>query len=223
VPYEILESAFCDFLTEGYFDKGRWQSQIKQFTKGANRSEKVLKHVSVLFNKNEVLLAIVSKHLTAESFSRLPPQERRALILCFFALSYPISYDILVAFAQSFKVQELVSKDAVMQKIGSTYGSNRAVHIAVTEIMPLLIDCKTVRRVKVGIYSKEPPIFITTNLLSELIAYTDIKLSGSKSILINDIQYRPWFSYFDISLNLKVSLKLLKRSDGIIGKGYLSI
>ncbi len=225
IQYEILEAAIYDYIANGTLDKEKCHSHIKQYTKGENRSGKILKHISVLINKNERLLTKLSGFMDAQAFARLAISDRKALLLCLFCNSFPIAYDMLIGFAQAFKVQEIVSKEVITHKIGSAYGSNRAMHIAVTEILPLLIEFGVIQRVKVGIYSISAKLIITDKFISELIIYTDIKLSGSKSILADELNFKPWYTYFNYNSELSTvtSNNLISKKDATIGTGYITI
>lgn len=224
VQYEVLEAAIHDYLSNGTLDKEKCLSHIKQFTKGENRAGKILKHISVLIAKNERILERLSKHIDALSFSQLSAAERKALLLCLFCNSFPIAYDILIGFAQAFKVQPVVSKEVIIHKIGSAYGSNRAMHIAVTEILPLIIECGIIDRVKLGLYSVGSTLPVNNKAVSELVVFTDIKVSESKSTLIDELVYKPWYTYFDLSSVSPADFRiLLSRKDSAVGKGYLTI
>lgn len=224
VQYEVLEAALYDYLSNGSLDKEKCLSHIKQFTKGENRAGKILKHISVLLAKNESIISKFSKKLDAGAFAQLSTTDRKSLILCLFCNSFPISYDILIGFAQAFKVQSIVSKEVIINKIGSSYGSNRSMHIGVTEILPFLIECGAIERVKLGIYSSALKHTISNKVISELIIYTDINLSSTKSILIDEISYKPWYSFFDLSnINLDTLSIFIKKKDSAVGKGYLTI
>lgn len=220
----MLEAAIYDYLTNGTLDKEKYLSHIKQYTKGDNRAGKILKHISVLLTKNEEIISKISNHLDADAFAELSTTERKAFVLCLFCNSFPITYDILIGFSQVFKVQSIVSKEVIIHKIGSAYGSNRSMHIAVTEILSFLVDCGVIKRVKIGIYSKGSMLSISNKVIAEMIVFTDIKLSSSKSILFEDLEYKPWFLYFDISgFFISEQNVLISRKDSSLGRGYLTI
>ena len=225
IHYEIMEAAIYDYLANGTLDKEKCYSHIKQYTNGENRSGKILKHINVLITKNEILLTKLSGIMDAQTFARLAISDRKALLLCLFCNSFPITYDVLIGFAQAFKVQDIVSKEVITHKISSAYGSNRAMHIAVTEILPLLIEFGVIQRVKVGIYSISSKLIITDTFISELIIYTDIKLSGSKSILADELNFKPWYTYFNNSseFSTKTSNVLISNKDATIGTGYITL
>ena len=134
------------------------------------------------------------------------------------------TYDLLIALARGLKVQKQVNKKFIGEKIMLIYGSNRTVDIAIDALLPMIIELNAIKRDKVSIYSIGPKLSINNRLILELIVYTDIKLSGSKSILIDDLYYKPWFSYFNITELLPDKFKLLiTRKDSAIGKGYLTV
>lgn len=103
------------------------------------------------------------------------------------------------------------------------YGSNRSIYNAVDAVIPMIIELGAVERIKISLYSLSEKTVITHPVIKELIIFTDIKLSGSKSILVDDIQYRPWYMYFEINLSTQHTFRLFKYSEGRIGKGYLTI
>jgi hypothetical protein len=104
------------------------------------------------------------------------------------------------------------------------YGSNRTVDIAIDALLPMIIELNAIKREKVSIYTIGSKLTINNKLISELIIYTDIKLSGSKSILIDDLSYKPWFSYFDMSGIIPNNFKLLlTKKDSAVGKGYITV
>jgi len=224
VQYAILEDAINEYLSNGNLDKEKCLLLIKQFNKGENRSLKILKHITVLIKKNELLLSLGSQNIKKHQFYELSISNRKAMIICMFCNSFPITYDILTVIAQVFKVQNTISKEAIVQKMGAIYGGNRAMHIAITEIIPLLIECGVIKRDKMGIYSRETKLTIYNKYIAELIIYTDIKLSGSKSTLIDDLNHRPWYLYFEIStFNTDNFNLLISKKDSSIGGGYLKI
>jgi hypothetical protein len=107
--------------------------------------------------------------------------------------------------------------------MGSLYGSNRAMIIGVDETVPLFIDIKLINRQKVGLYLKGKKLTISNNLIAELIIYTGITLSGSKSLLVEDIVHKPWFSFFDMPYESNILYsQLIIKQDSSVGKGYIT-
>lgn len=224
VQFDLLETALVESLLHGTLNKDQFALRIRQVNKGENRCKKILKHISVFLDKNEKVLQQIRASITAQGYYQLTPAERKALILSMFCCAYPIAYDILCGFAQTFKVQDTVSKSVILQKIYTSYGSNRAANIAITESIPLILECGLLHRVKTGIYSMGNRLSISNKLIAECIIFTDIRCSGSKSILIQDINFKPWFAYFNLpTIDLSHETTLLSQKSGLIGDGYLLI
>jgi hypothetical protein len=154
----------------------------------------------------------------------LPMDERRSLCLCLICLTFPITYDLLIALAQGLKVQPLINKNFISQKVMMMYGSNRTVDIAIDALLPMVIELKAIKRAKVSIYNLGDRLVVRNNFLLELLVYTDIILSGSKSTLISDLSFRPWLMFFDLpQLNNFDFKNLIAKRDSAIGQGYLTI
>jgi len=224
VPFDVLETAIVDYMQNGCLDKMKCLNHIKKFNAGENRALKILKHINVIIGKNEQLLIFFKKTMKGLDFYQLGKSERTVFLLCLFVKSFPISYDIMSAMAQGFKVQDKINKQVIIQKIGAAYGGSRAMDIAITETIPFLIECGVIKRMKLGIYALDSMLSIRNKFLTELIVYIDIFLSGSKSILIDDLSFKPWYSYFDISsINPELFNLLISKKDSAVGKGYLTI
>jgi hypothetical protein len=97
-------------------------------------------------------------------------------------------------------------------------------HIAVTEILPFIIECGVIERVKLGIYTIGSTLPVKNKAVSELIVFTDIILSASKSILIDEMGYKPWYTYYDLSNVSPVNFNiLLSKKDSAVGNGYITL
>ena len=176
-----------------------------------------------IIKKNATLFNQLAKQIKGDFFS-LSENDRRAVLISMYALTFPIAYDILLAFSVGFKVQEIISKRVVLEKMGALYGSNRSMHIGVDETIPLFRDCGIINRQKIGIYKKGISLKISNDFVSELIIYSNIKLSGSKSILLDELNFKPWYSYFEISNDSTYKFHhLLSKKDSAVGKGYITI
>lgn len=224
IPFVVLEGALYDFYVNGEISKEALYNHIKEFTEGENRAKKSLANVNKIFTSNKKLIGLIRKNLGQKDFYHISNNEKRIMLLCLFCLTYPITYDLLCALAGGFKVESKLNKLYIHQKIGAIYGGNRSMHIAVDEVMPLLIELNLLEREKIGIYIKSKKIGCSSNFFTELIIYTDIMLSKSKSILLSDLTHRPWYSYFDFSIsNLEEFEHLILVKDSAIGKGYIII
>jgi hypothetical protein len=223
IPIVVLEFAINDYINTGKVNSQEYLKYILEFTRGENRAKKTLGHLVTIIKKNSKLIELMSHKINSD-FNNLTSNDRKAFLLCLYALTFPISYDILNAFSVGFKVQEFISKRVIKEKMGAAYGSNRSMHIGVDETLPFILSCGIIERSKIGIFKKGEKMTIVNKLVNEIIVYTEVKLSGSKSILIDDIEQKPWFAYFNLSENIiKNPSHLLHKKDSSIGRGYLTI
>lgn len=224
IPFEVLDAAIHHYLETSVIEKAQVFLRMQEFTAGANRAEKAATYVVQILSRQQQLLELLKKSTTGDTYRAMRIEDRKALCLCLNSLTYPITYDLLVALSQGFKVQSQINKRFISEKVMSIYGSNRTVDIAIDALLPMVIELQAIKRDKVSIYSTASKLIITSRFVSELIIYTDIKLSGSKSMLVDDLNHKPWFSYFELSNASQGKFNiLLSKKDGAVGKGYLTI
>jgi hypothetical protein len=224
IPFEVLDSAIHYYLESKVIEKKHIYQRMQEFTSGANRAKKGTTYVFQILSRQRLVLEQFERAIVNMPYTSLRVDDRKALCLCLISLTYPITYDLLIALSQGFKVQIQINKKFISEKVMSIYGSNRTVDIAIDALLPMIIELNTIKRDKVSLYSLASKLSITNTFVSELIIYTDIKLSGSKSILIDELTYRPWYAYFNIiDISLTKSFHLVKRKDSAVGKGYLTI
>jgi hypothetical protein len=220
----VLDSAIHFYLENGVVDKNYVFQRMQEFTTGTNRANKATSYVVQILSRQSKLLEQLKKENSNTLYSSLRLEDRKALCLCFISLTYPITYDLLIALSQGFKVQSQINKKFISEKVMSIYGSNRTVDIAIDALLPIIIELNTIKRDKVSIYSMGSKLVIVNKFVVELIIFTDIKLSGSKSILIDELSFKPWYGYFEISSSLVDKFNLLiTKKDSAVGKGYLTL
>lgn len=224
IPFDVLDAAIHFYLVNGEIDKSYIFQRMQEFTAGTNRAKKATIYVVQILSRQVHILDQLKNANKTVPYSSLKTDDRKALCLCLISLTYPITYDLLIALAQGFKVQSQINKKFINEKVMSIYGSNRTVDIAIDALLPMIIELNTIKREKVSLYSLTLKSVIFNRFILELIIYTDITLSGSKSILIDDLNFKPWYSYFDISAVTPERLNLLlSKKDSAVGKGYLTL
>ncbi len=223
IPFDVLDSAIHFYLTNDVIDKEYIFQRMQEFTSGLNRANKAAKYVVQILGRQERILSQLKKVTKDVPYNSLRIDDRKAFCLCLISLTYPITYDLLVALAQGFKVQQQINKKFISEKVKTIYGSNRTVDVAIDALLPMIIELNTIKRDKVSIYSLANKLIITNKFVSELTIYTDINLSGSKSILIEDLNHKPWYSYFDFSIIQEQFTFLVTKRDSAVGKGYITI
>jgi len=223
IPFDVLDAALYRLLRDQTIDKNLIISHIKEFTKGENRALKAVQYTVRILSCQKNCICELNKSISAEAYLKLPLADRKAIVLPLAALTYPIFYDLLIALATGFKVQSQINRQFINLKMASIYGSNRTLDIALDALIPMIIELNTIERVKISLYTLAKKSLISYPAITELIIYTDIKLSGSKSILVDDLLYRPWYIFFEFAIGKKNSYTLFKYDESRIGQGYLTI
>lgn len=221
IPFKVLNDGIIRLLQSGEVSLNEFRQDMSQYTKGVNRINKAAIYAKRTLSRPEIIKTILSK-FNPESYNLLPETDRKVMVLCLLALTYPITYDMLVSLSAVFKVQPNVNRATIDSKMSALYGSNRTLDIAIKAVIPMIIELGTIKRTKISIYEIEARNAIKNPFISELYIYTDIKLSGSKTILLDDLQFRPWFIYYEPVLNLN-KMTILKHSEGRVGGGYVGI
>src|SRR5665647_3003974 len=177
IPFDVLDAAIHFYLMNGVIDKEYIFQRMQEFTSGANRANKAAGYVVQILTRQVKLLNQLKKVIKEVPYNSLRIDDRKALCLCLISLTYPITYDLLVSLAQGFKVQNQINKKFINEKVMSAYGSNRTVDIAIDALLPMIIELNTIKRDKVSLYSKASLLVVINKFISELVIYTDIKLS----------------------------------------------
>jgi len=224
IPLDVLDMSIHNYIVNGVIDRANILQHMLEYTCGINRARKATAYVVQILNRQERVISVLKSALKDTSYTSLKIDDRKAIALCLISLTYPITYDLLIALAQGYKVQDQINKKFINEKVMSIYGSNRTVDIAIDALLPMIIELNTIKRDKMSIYSLGAKLSITFKIVYEMIVYTDIKLSGSKSILMDDLAHRPWYSYFIlIFADGSNFTKLITHKDSAVGKGYLTI
>ncbi|MCW3070481.1 MAG: hypothetical protein JWO44_371 [Bacteroidetes bacterium] len=223
VPFKVLDQGILSYLQTDVVNREELKEYLREFTKGENRVSKAANYANAILTKPTTALKTIKQNLNADTYLRLSEKERKALVLSLVALTYPIAYDLLVALATGFKVQSQINKKFISQKMSAIYGSNRTLDIALDALLPMLIELGAIQRAKMSIYELAPHSVLQASILTELFIYTDIRLSGSKSILLQELTTRPWYEYYSVEYKKEIHNKLLTFSEARIGGGYISI
>lgn len=221
VPLKALNNGIIRLLDTNIISPEDIKHDILEYTRGKNRAEKASKYAFQILSRPAILPSIRSK-FNSESYNLLPSSDQHALILCLTALTFPVIYDLLLFLGSSFKVQKQINRKSINLKMSSLYGSNRTLYIALDALIPMVIELGVIKRTKISIYEIMDNNVIMNPFISELLIYTDIKLSDSKTILVEDLQIRPWYMYFLPKININ-NLTILKHLESRLGGGYLAI
>ncbi len=223
VPFKVLDHGLIRMLQTGKLSREEILRDLLEYTGGHNRASKASKYAVTILSRPQALLKVLKEQVSAEAYMQMPTAERKALVTALLACAFPIAYDLLVIFGAGFKVQSQLNRAYVNQKMSSMYGSNRTLDIALDALIPMLIDLDAIGREKAGIYSLGFPTPLNTPIVSDAYIYADIKCSGSKSILVQDIISRPWYVFHPVQYDKLKHKYLVQFVEGRIGGGYVTL
>jgi hypothetical protein len=197
LPFRVLEEVLYNLLNNETISKEHIIRHLKEYMNGENMLSKASSQIGLLSSTNENIIITIRKNVDGEAYLRLSHEDRVAFLISLIALTYPVAYELMNILATGFKVQSKVNRAFIDQKMTASYGSNRSIYNAIKAVLSILIDFGILKREKVGLYSLEERKVIQNPNLAELYIYTDIKLSGSKSILVEDlVGFPPSFGQF---------------------------
>jgi len=222
VPFSVLDRGLIRYLEDGITDRLALRRDLQEFTQGDNRLNKAVTYAYHILTKSTALLTALRKTMNADVYQQLPIPDRQAFCLCLLVCTYPIAYDLTIAFATGFKVQSRISRQYVAERIAAQYGSTRTIDIALDALLPMLIELGVTERSEVSIYSAQTSHTLSNPFIAEAYTYADLKASKLKSLLANELSVRPWSFFFCPSISSNQPNILLKHLDSSIGGGYVS-
>lgn len=223
IQFDVLDSAIYYYLQNGQLIKEDLKPHIRQFIKGENRIDKTASYVMLIFKRQEKVVKWLQSKISHEEYIQFTNVDRQAIAFCLLSLTFPIAYEVLNMFASVFKVQDVINRESINHKMAEKYGSNRSLFNAMDSLIQMLMEQDKLIRVKVGLYSLGNILPVQNFLAKELVMYTEIKLSNSKSLLADDIARGKYSSFFKVSYQKEMKLSLIKYSDSLIGGGYLGV
>lgn len=223
IPLPILIDTISAFLKGEQMSSEFIYELIKENIKGENRAKKAFSHLNQVLLHNYEFMKYAQKHLNKDSSEMLSASDSEALIFLCLANTYPIIYLTSSIFESLFRTQETVNKTSIIHKITSIHGSNRGIFNALDATTIMMMDMKMIHRLKPALYKRGPRLKIGLDFMFEQCIYIDIKHSGSKSILIEDIDHRAWYANFVFTIPKPEEFRLLKYSESRTGMGYLTI
>lgn len=192
VPIRILDHFIATYLATGEVDRTLLKLEMAGVYKGKNRSSKAAMYARKILTYNTVSLQFIRDTISVERYNNLSAPDKAALIFSLIAEAYPIFHDVIEIMAKVYRVQKVVSRKYVFQKISSLYGSNRTLVNALDAIFPMLFDIGFLIREKPGVYRAVAGLELQDEKICELYVACGIRLSGGKHISLEDFEYRDW-------------------------------
>jgi hypothetical protein len=196
VPIELIDRNLAGFIQRGSIDREALKAEMASVYAGKNRASKGACYAWRILTHDEVSLSFLRASMNSDRYNQLRKGDRAALILALITGAYPIFADIVGILAKVYRVQALVSRGYVAQKIRDLYGSNKTLEIALDAIFPMLMEPGLIIREKIGVYRAGCAVDILDDKVAELFVAEGIRLSGGKSIALDDFEYRDWHFFF---------------------------
>ncbi len=214
IPLAVLDTGIVRILEKGSIDREEIYAHMIQHTSGENRAKKATGYAASILSKTSILLTRLPEICTVDSWVKLSQNDRYAFIICLVSLRYPILYDMVCLLGTQFKIQTSVNRAFINQKMSLIYGSNRTFMVGIDAIVPMIIESGIVIRLKTGIYGKNEAFSLCHQFIKESWIKTDCILSNIKQISMDEVKFRPWMSFFDVTaINMKKSSLLSVQLD----------
>jgi len=196
IPFQLMDKHLYNFIQKGTVDRSALKEDMALLYKGKNRADKGAQFAWRVLTHDTVSLDYIRKAMGNDKYANLKSTDRAALILSLLSNAYPIFYDTIVILSKVYRVQDLVSRSYVAQKIGDLYGSNRTLDIALDAIFPMLANLGVIIKLKKGVYQAVAGVELVDERVAELFVASGIRLSGGKHISLDDFDYRDWHFFF---------------------------
>lgn len=224
IPMDVMVDCVRHLLKNGVILRQDVIDLLAQYPRGGNRLDKAREHATKIFVGEKKESAKLAKFFPHESSAFFSEHEIEMIAIALSALSYPAFYHLLVTVAQQFKVQPVVSRAFINQKMGDIYGGNRSIAHGVDAIIPMLVESGLIQRKSTGLYEKG---IIEHRVISlsvcEYWVRVDLILSGSKAFLADELVHHPWSEYCPGIEQVLLNPKLLKIDTMVGSKAYIRL
>lgn len=224
IPMEVMVECVCHLLEYGTITREDIVESLAQHPHGANRLEKMRQYTQkILFGTSKDISALI-KLFSSGGSPVLGEHEIKLIAIALSTLAYPAFYQLLVILARQFKVQTVVSRAFINQKMGDIYGGNRTMAVGVDAIIPMLVESGLIQRKSTGLYEKG---IVETRVISQSVCEywvrADLLLSGSKALFADELVHRPWNEYCPGVEQVLLNPKLLKIATIVGSKAYIRL
>lgn len=150
IPMDILESAIKANLN-GTYTRDYAQELARTEYDGENRIKKtagIINRLTLNNNLNGIISEQKDAILSALNYSR----DKAIILVSILNSAYPFAYNLTETLGKYFHAQNQVTSELIVQKMSSTYGSNRSLPNALYSVLPMMIEVGFLKRPKPGIY-----------------------------------------------------------------------
>jgi len=224
IPMDMMVECIRNLLKNGTISRDNFAESLAQYPRGANRLKKMRQNAQkILFGTANDISALISL-LSSENSTVLGLHEIKLIAIALCALTYPAFYQLLVMIARQFKVQTVVSRAFINQKMADLYGGNRTLAIGVDAIIPMLVESGLIQRRTTGLYEKGvDDSRVIGKSVCEYWVRVDLLLSGNKAFSADELIHHPWSDYCPGIEHVLVNPKLLKIETMVGSKAYITL
>ena len=193
------------------------------FERGGNRLGKIKENASRILLGTPKEVKALLQLIPVDAGKSLNTPELNSLSIALSALAFPSFYELLSFVAKQFKVQNLVSRASINQKMAAIYGNSRATSLGIDAMIPMLVEAGFLQRVSLGKYSIGTLSFSLNSLVAEFWIRAEIILTHSRAILAEELLHHPWNDFCPgVELALKAP-KILKMETMVGNKVYIRL
>ncbi len=224
IPMDVMVECIRCLLKNGMISREEIVESLSHHPRGVNRLEKMRRYAQRILLATTKDIEALIKLIPSQSSLVLGVHEFKLIAIALSALAYPAFYQLLVIIAQQFKVQNVVSRTFINQKMGDIYGGNRTMAVGVDAIIPMLVESGLIQRKSTGLYEKgivEPRVI--SQSVCEYWVRVDLLLSGSKAFSTDELMHRPWNEYCSGIEQVLGNPKLLKIETMAGIKSYIKL
>jgi hypothetical protein len=194
IPLDVLEIGLRSFL-EGSFDDSYITEQLQFEFNGENRIKKALRIVKKIIQDNPMRDFLMENKEAVLTALRIK-KDRNIILIALLNSSFPFSFDVLLIFGKFFKIQEIVSTEAIKKPIAGKYGGNRAMENGLYSVIPMFLEASFFNRPKQGIYVLEGKLKFSTGI-TEIIYKESFKINKFSSASLENFGMEPYFVFLD--------------------------
>ncbi len=213
MPMDVVSDAILELIHGGSVNRDEIALRMADYNKGNNRSKKAVNTIVASVTAKNALTKALRKEFDVVSYAKLSKCDRSMIAVCLISLRYPFLYDLLVAFAKLFNLQDTVNHQYIQSTIAAKYGSNLTLNHGLEAGIRIAIDSGLITRVKAGLFAKGELVNVS-QFAKEAWIYTDFELNGRKKLLTEELRFQPWSSYLpDFEIDWEKSQILEARFD----------
>lgn len=197
LPAKAFIATLADFINDGSIDKAKMREYVSGYFVGDNARHRAELHFTSTIESSPITPFLISN---SEEIKIVLNNHKSANYICFALLCgrYRFCYDIAVALASQFRLQDEVSKELLVSIISKKYGFNENVKRALERFIFFMEDAGIITRPNKQTYIlSEPlkPVAIVEQLWKECY-YQNQPLANREDE--SELPFEPFFRYLNL-------------------------